>query len=114
MGKPFSLDLRERIIASVADGNSARSAGGLFGARAATAVRVTAEHREHCTAMTKPQGRPAGQGGKRAPHRNFLPKIVRAEPDLMLKELTAALSETHGVEMELSSLHRALERAGLS
>ena len=64
--------------------------------------------------LPKPQGRPAGQFGKLAPHRDFLLKIVQAEPDITLKELAAALAETHGVEVQLSSLHRALERAGLS
>ncbi len=90
------------------------SAGRLFGVSAATAVRLAAEHREHGTTVPKPQGRPAGQFGKRAPHRGFLPEIVQAEPDITLRELAAALAETHGVEMQLSSLHRALERAGLS
>ena len=114
MGKPYSLDLRERICAYVAKGNSARSAGRLFGVSAATTVRLAAEHRDHGTALPKPQGRPAGQFGKLAPHREFLLEIVQAEPDITLKELAAALAETHGVEVQLSSLHRALERAGLS
>jgi transposase len=95
-------------------GNSARSAGRLFGVSAATAVRFAAEHRDHGAARPKPQGRPAGQFGKLAPHRDFLLEIVRAEPDITLKELAAALSETYGVDAQLSSLHRALERAGLS
>ena len=56
MGKPYSLDLRERICAYVAKGNSARSAGRLFGVSAATAVRFAAEHRDHGTALAKPQG----------------------------------------------------------
>ena len=114
MGKPYSLDLRERICAYVAKGNSARSAGRLFGVSAATAVCFAAEHRDHGTALAKPQGRPAGQFGKLAAHREFLLEIVQAEPDITLKELAAALSETHGVDVQLSSLHRALERAGLS
>ena len=54
MGKPYSLDLRERICAYVAEGNSARSAGRLFGVSAATAVRLAAKHREHGTAVPKP------------------------------------------------------------
>lgn len=94
MGKPYSLDLRERICAYVAAGNSARSAGRLFGVSAATAVRLAAEHREHGTTVPKPQGRPAGQFGKLAPHRDFLLEIVQAEPDITLKELAAALAET--------------------
>ena len=59
MGKPYSLDLRERICAYVAKGNSARSAGRLFGVSAATAVRFAAEHRHRGTAVPKPQGDPA-------------------------------------------------------
>ena len=114
MGKPYSLDLRERICAYVAKGNSARSAGRLFGVSAATAVRFAAEYRAQGSAVPKPQGRPAGRFGKLAPHTDFLQDIVRAEPDITLKELAAALSETHDVNVQLSSLHRALERAGLS
>lgn len=114
MGKPYSLDLRERICAYVAEGNSARSAGRLFGVSAATAVRFAAEHRDHGVAATKSQGRPAGKFGKLAPHRDFLLEIVQAEPDITLRELATALSDAHGVNVQLSSLHRALERAGLS
>ena len=81
---------------------------------AATAVRFAAEHRDHGAAIPKSQGRPVGQFGKLAPYREFLLEIVQAEPDITLRELAAALAETHGVEVQLSSLHRALERAGLS
>ena len=114
MGKAYSLDLRERICAYVAKGNSARSAGRLFGVSAATAVRFAAQYRDHGAAIPKPQGRPPGRFGKLAPHREFLLEIVQAEPDITLKELAAALAETHGVDVQLSSLHRALIRAGLS
>lgn len=114
MGKPYSLDLRERICAYVSQGHSARAAGRVFGVSAATAVRFAAEHRESGEVTPKPQGRPSGRFGKLAPHLDFLVDIVRAEPDITLKELAAALSETEGVQVQLSSLHRALERAGMS
>lgn len=113
-GKLHSLHLRERSCAYVAKGNSARSAGWLFGVSAATAVRFAAEHRDHGTAHPKAQGRPAGRFGKLAPHRDFLLDIVRAEPDIAPRELAAALSERYGVDVQRSSLHRAPERAGLS
>ena len=114
MGKPYSLDLRERLCAYVAKGNSARLAGRRFGVGAATAVRFAAGHRHHGAAVPKPQGRPAGQFGKLAPHRDFLRDIEQAEPDITLKELATALSETYGLDGQLSSLHRALARAGLT
>ena len=44
----------------------------------------------------------------------FLLEIVQAEPDITLKELAGALVEAHGVRVQLSSLHRALRRAGYS
>jgi transposase len=114
MGKPYSLDLRERICAYVVRGHSARAAGRVFGVSAATAVRFAAEQRAGGTVVPKRQGRPPGRFGKLAPHLDFLVDIVRAEPDITLKELAAALSETEGVQVQLSSLHRALDRAGLS
>lgn len=114
MGKPYSLDLRHRICEYVAGGQSARAAGRVFGVSAATAVRFAAAHRTRGTVLAKRQGRPPGRFGKLAPHLDFLLDIVRAEPDITLKELAAALSETEGVRVQLSSLHRALDRAGLS
>jgi transposase len=114
MGKPYSLDLRERICAYVARGHSARAAGRVFGVSAATAVRFASEYRTRGTVVAKRQGRPPGRFGKLAPHLDFLSDIVRAEPDITLKELAAALSETEGVQVQLSSMHRALDRAGFS
>ncbi|MBK5934365.1 hypothetical protein CCR78_10310, partial [Rhodovulum imhoffii] len=61
-------------------------------------MNTVREHREHGKAVPRPQGRPAGQFGKLAPHRDFLLEIVQAGPDITLKELAAALVETHGVE----------------
>ena len=114
MGKPYSLDLRQRICAYVSAGHSARVAGRVFGVSAATAVRFASEYRTQGTVVSKRQGRPPGRFGKLAPHLDFLVEIVRAEPDITLKELAAALSETEGVSVQLSSLHRALSHAGLS
>ena len=77
-------------------------------------MRLAAKHREHSTAVPKLQGLSAGQFGKLSRYRDFLLEIVQAEPDITLKELACTLAETHGVEVQLSLLHRALERAGLS
>lgn len=114
MGKPYSLDLRRRICLYIAAGNSCRAAGRVFGVSAATAVRYAADLRIRGDVIPKPQGRPAGRFGKLAPHRGFLIRIVGAQPDITLHELAGALQDTHGVSVQLSSIHRALERAGFS
>jgi transposase len=112
MGKPYSLDLRERIVAYVEAGHSARAAGRVFGVSASTAVRLMAAWRTRATLVAHPQGRVAGTVGKLAAHRAFLVEVVRAEPDITLRELAGALLEAEGVRVNLSSLHRALRKSG--
>ena len=114
MGKPYSLDLRERVCRYIAAGNSRRAAGRVFGVSAATAVRFASELEARGNVSPKPQGRPAGQFGKLAPHIDFLIEIVQAESDITLQELSNALEDTHGLKVQLSSIHRALSRAGFS
>lgn len=114
MGKPYSLDLRERIVGYVAAGHSARAAGRVFGVSPATAVRLAAAHRGRGDVAPKPQGRLAGTVGKLAPYRDFLVRRVRSDPDMTLHELAAALKRSTGVEVHISSIQRALAQAGLS
>lgn len=114
MGKPYSMDLRERIVAHVVAGHSCRAAARLFAVSASTAVRLAAAQRAHGDVSPKPQGRAPGTAGKLAAHQAFLLEIVGAEPDITLKELAGALFEAHGVRVQLSSLHRALRRADYS
>lgn len=114
MGKPYSMDLRERILAHVEAGQSCRAAARVFGVSASTAVRLAAAQRLQGHVAPKPQGRAVGTAGKLAPHTAFLLEVVRAEPDITLRELAEVLAETHGVRVQLSSLHRALQRAGIS
>jgi len=90
MGKPYSLDLRRRICDYVAAGNTCRAAARVFGVSAATAVRYATEQRERGDVTPKPQGRPPGRFGKLAPHVAFLIEVVRAEPDITLRELAIA------------------------
>lgn len=114
MGKPYSLDLRERIVGYVKHGHSARAAAGVFGVSASTAVRLVAAHRRNGTIAPKPQGRAPGTAGKLAAHMDYLLERVKSEPDMTLQELANALREARDVEVQLSSIHRALIRAGYS
>ena len=114
MGKPCSMDLRERLVAYVEAGHFCRAAARVFGVSASTAVRLTAAQRERGDIAPRPQGGMPGTVGKLAAHQAFLLEIVQAEPDITLKELAGALAEAHGVRVQLSSLHRALRRAGHS
>lgn len=114
MGKPYSLDLRERIVSYVLAGNSARAAARVFGVSPSTSVRLIAEHRRCGTLAPKRQGRAPGTVGKLAPHMDFLIEVVQCEPDITLYELAGALEDACGVRVHVSSIHRALVRTGYS
>lgn len=114
MGKPYSVDLRERIVGYMEQGHSARAAARVFGVSASSAVRFAAARRRHGSVAPKPQGRRPGTVGKLAAHIGFLTERVEAAPDVTLQELAAALREARGIEVQLSSIHRALIRAGYS
>lgn len=72
MGKPYSLDLRERIVRYIEQGHSARSAAVVFGVSASTAVRLAAAYRRDGVIAPKPQGRVPGKAGKLPGHMDFL------------------------------------------
>lgn len=114
MGKPYSQDLRDRIVGYIDQGHSARAAGKVFGVSASTAVRLAAAHRHDGDTRAKPQGRAPGTAGKLAPHIGFLLEVVRSDPDITLAELAGALEEAASVRVNVSSIHRALVRAGWS
>lgn len=114
MGKPLSLDLRVRVARYVASGHSRRAAGRVFGVGASTVVRLIAAQNETGSLAPKPQGRAPGTCGKLAAHVGFLSEIVVAEPDITLQELANALLHAHGISAQLSSIHRALAKAGLT
>src|SRR3977135_3039011 len=88
MGKPYSIDLRERVQAEVEGGQS----------RAAAAAR---------------QGGPPG-GGKLAPHLTALLEWVEAEPDITMPELAAKLKAEKDVTAQPAASSRVLLKAGLS
>lgn len=114
MGKAYSVDLRERIVSYIEQGHSARAAATIFGVSASTAVRLARAHRSGVGLAPNRQGRVPGTAGKLARHVTFLIERVRAQPDVTLQELADELREIRGVEVQLSSIHRALCRAGYS
>ena len=71
MGKNYSPDLRERIVARVAAGGSWRGAARQFGVSDSCAVKLLARVGRTGSAAPARQGRPPG-GGKLAAYRDFL------------------------------------------
>jgi transposase len=113
MGKSYSRDLRERIVAHVTMGGSRRSAARQFAVSESCAVKLLA--RVELTGSLDParQGRPPGDG-KLAAHRAFLIAQVEAQPDITMPELAARLKTKRGVTASPASLSRVLCAAGFT
>ncbi len=113
MGKPLSLDLRERVWKFIEGGGSRRAAARHFRISVSSAVRIAASQAERGTLEPRKQGRPPGQG-KLAAYVDFLVEIVEAMPDITLDELAAALASEHAVQAHPASISRVLTRAELT
>ena len=113
MGRSYSVDLRRRVVARVAAGQSRRSAAGDLAVSASFSVKLVARHRRTGSFVPEQQGRPPGTG-KLAPYRDFLIGRVKEKPDITMPELSAELEARHGVEADPASLSRVLCKAGFS
>jgi len=113
MGKGYSLDLRERIVAHVAAGGSRRGAARQFEVSDSCAVKLMARMDRTGSLEPARQGRPPGDG-KLAAHRDFLIEQVEARPDITMPELAGLLEAQRGVKVSAPLLSRVLCAAGFS
>ena len=113
MGKPYSIDLRERVQAEVEGGHSRRGAARRYDVSASFAVKLAARVWQTGSAEPARQGRPPG-GGKLAPYLTALLGWIDAEPDITMPELAAKLKAEKHVTAHPASLSRVLLKAGLS
>ncbi len=113
MGRAHSTDLRDRVYAAIAGGDSRRAAARRFGVSAATAVRLA--QRQAATGSLAPgrQGRPAGSG-KLGAYREIVIGWVEADGELTLCELAERLASEHGVAVHHTSVSRLLRAAGFT
>ena len=113
MPAPLSADIRNRFQTLHLEGHSAREIGRRLLISTATAVRYAACLRK--TGNITPAANPRRQGhGRLVPYEDFFADLVEQDPDITLKELQAALLETHGVQVSLSGIDVVLRRLDLT
>jgi len=91
MARPYSQDLRDRVVASVAAGRSCRATAALFGVSVASVVKWSQRWRATGSAAAGQMG-----GWKRLillSQREWLLARIAEKPDLTLRGLVAELSE---------------------
>lgn len=111
MARPYSLDLRERLIELVKAGCSAREAGRRLKVSASTAINWVKRYRLTGSVAAKPMhGHPPS---KLAAHQDLVLQLVADQPDLTLDELRQRLAD-HGIEVGKSCIHSFLRRQRIS
>jgi putative transposase len=111
MAKPFSEDLRERIVRAVEAGRSRRAVARMFGVSASCVIKLMQRCRETGAV------RAAQFGGYRKPilaeHEARVRALVAARPDMTISELAGELAGL-GIKVGRSSVYRFLGRLGLT
>jgi transposase len=91
MAKPYSLDLREHVVARVMAGERVRSVAAIFEVSVASLVKWSQRYRATASAAARPMG------GRRhfvlAGQRAWLLERIGLEPSLSLRRLQAELTE---------------------
>ena len=110
MPRPYSLDLRERVVRFVENGHSRRAAAAHFKVSVSFVVNLMKAVRTRGSFAPKPLvGR---RHAKLEPHRSFLLAQVIEKADITMPELAAELAAATGERADPASLSRWLIRAG--
>lgn len=111
MGRPYSMDLRARVMAAVQGGLSYDEAVMRFRVSTSSILRWARRLRETGSFAALPMG------GKKpfvlAEQRGWMQERLTAKPDLTLRALLAELHE-RGIEVSYFALWHVVRRSGLS
>src|ERR1700759_979093 len=111
MGAPYSLDLRQRVVAAVAEGMSCAEAAEHYQVSQSSASRWTRRQADTGSAAALPMG------GKKpfalADEEAWIRQRVAEKPDITGRELLADLN-ARGVDVSYYGVWHFLDHAGLS
>lgn len=106
MPKPYSLDLRERVIEAVVAGASRREAAEQYGLSPSVVVIWMQRWEATGSIAARPSG---GSISPLEDHVEFLLDLVAEQPDLTLDEIVAAMAKA-GVAGSRTAVWRFFER----
>ena len=111
MGRPYSQDLRERVVEAAAV-TSRRQAAARYGVGIATSIRWMAALATTGTVAARPQGR--ARRSKLDPHEAFLRALIDAKADVTPEEMRARLRDEHDLTVGLGTLWSFLDARDLT
>jgi len=111
MTRPYSNDLRERVVSAVSAGDSVRVVAVRFGVAVSTVVKWSQRYRRTGSVA------PGKMGGHRRrvlePHRDFIVERIKQTSQLTLHRLKDELA-SRGVKVSHNAVWQFLRREGLS
>ena len=111
MARPYSVDLRERVIRAVLAGESCRSVASRFGVAVSSVVKWNQRYRETGSLA------PGKMGGHRRivlePHRAMIVEEIERTPHLTVRGLRDILA-SRGITVSRQAVWRFLRSQGLS
>jgi transposase len=111
MGRAYSLDLRERVVAAVVAGESCRAVAATFKVSVASVVKWSQRYRATGSAAAH------RIGGNRpyvlASERGWLLKRITEQPDITLRALLVELAE-RGIKVSYYAVWHFFEHEGIS
>lgn len=110
MPKPYSLDLRKRVVRFVNAGHSRRAAAAHFEVSVSFVVNLMKAY--HVTGGLTPKPSGGRRHAKLDPHRGFLLARIAEREDITMPELTVELAAATGTKAAPASLSRWLIRNG--
>ena len=112
MGKPHPMELRERIVTFVEEGNTHRSTAAHFRVSIKFVNDMVKLKRETGSLVPKPQGN--GGWSKLGPYNDWARQRMSEQNDLTQEGLAQVLLAEHGLRVAVSSIGYWLHRLGLS
>ena len=112
MGKPHPVELRERVVAFVDEGNSHREAARHFRVSPRFVNDMIRLRRETGRLEAKKQGNPGR--GKLTDVAPWVRERIAVQGDLTLDALVSELDGTHGIKVHRSAVGLLLHRLGLT
>ena len=112
MGRPYSMDLRERVIAAVEGGMSTHQAAARFSIGVATAGAWARLKRSTGEVKPAKQGKP--KGSVLDAHAGFIFDLIDKAPDITLEEIAERLAQDRAVKVVSTAVWKFLNRHGMT
>lgn len=112
MGRPFSEDLRKRIVKKREEGFSEADVSQMFGVSTSSVYRFFRRQRETRELKPKKMGQP--EGSKLDSHKDLITGWVEENRAATLEELTTRLAEEADLHVHFTTVMRVLSRWGYS